>query len=261
MVYSVTDDGLDFFAEVVTNSSFTDVIDTIAVGDGVSNPSTTDQSMQNKLYSADTSSSNIEVKRGQSTGVIVFDITVSGGTEVPAGSDITELGFKSTSGDLLYRELRSNAETVNAGQTKTFEIIYTVLDEVPGETNTVITDVGREYIADCSIGNSNEIINTIAVGVSNTSVSSGNTAMYNEIYRDTDTANNITLETTSNVGEIDTKVSITADGAQASAGDEISEFGILTDNSTLVMHETRNTNVTLQSGDTKAFDIPFNMVR
>lgn len=93
-------------------------IEAVALGDGTSPVSATDTAMQNELH------------RGAFTRVDTpdsttreFVISVTGGTEIPADSTISEFGlFNSTTagaGTLIYHEVR-NPVTVRQGVTVEF---------------------------------------------------------------------------------------------------------------------------------------------
>lgn len=260
----ITDVGRDIIEEIVVGESSA-VLDEIAVGNATSGPSTSDTSMTSELHSADSSSSGVSATAGTGTGELQFDISVTGGTEVPADAEITEIGIKASDGTLVYHEIRSTAIDVPSGVTKTIEVKLFVKDEDPGETGRAIIDSGRELIADILLGNSAEFINTIAVGSSTNEgdVDSSDSGMFDEVYRDDDSQSNITLASTTNVGEIDAIVTLSAGNDasdEVSGGTDISEFGIFTDANSFIFHEIRNT-VTLQAGDTKTFKIPFTIVQ
>lgn len=114
-------------AEFIANRIFTDpasIADTVAVGDGTSSPSKTDTGLDNELYSGDTSESIISITDTGTDGVYDVTITVSGGTEVPAGSSLTEVGLFTADGTLVFRDVVAEA-LVESGDrvTRTIEFI------------------------------------------------------------------------------------------------------------------------------------------
>lgn len=261
MAHVYTDNGRDFVEDVLTGES-TETLTTISIGTGESAPSTGDTSLDSFEYEATPSSSNITIERGNTTGEIRVVIGFTGGTEVPADSDITEFGVKTSDNTLFYREVRSSAVTPASGETKNVEIRLFVEDNIISQQQ-VITDVGKEYIADALIGVSTDTLNTIAVGSGTNNVSASDTSLQNEIYRGTDNESNISLQSTSNTGTIDVEISLSAGpdtSDEVSPNAEISEFGVLTSSDVLVLHETR-VKIVLEENDTKKFTIPFTIIQ
>jgi hypothetical protein len=261
MVYVFTDDGRDFFENATVDPSYTEIIDTIAIGDGSSSPNNDDTSLDNSLFEADTTSNRVTIERGGGTGEIRATVEFTGGNEVPSDSEVREFGFKSSDDLLVYRERRSAAIDVPSGETRIVEI-RAFVEDADAESEQAITDVGREYIADRAIGNTTERIDTIAVGDSTGTVSDSNTLLDSPLYSADDSNNNVIVETTSNIGDVRAEITVTA-GSDPSdnvpANSEISEFGLFS-NGTLVLHEKR-TPVTLEGNDTKTFKIPLTIIQ
>jgi len=99
----------------------TELLDVVALGTGTATPTETDTSLANELYRSTRSDSNVSIDlSGSEPGEIVARITVSGGTEVSAGTTITEIGLLGDQDTLLYRETFSGV-TIDSGDRKTFE--------------------------------------------------------------------------------------------------------------------------------------------
>lgn len=122
MASTFTDDGEEWASEI-----FDQNLGIIAVGTGSSSPTEGDTALDNEIYRASTSDSNVSIDVGAGVGEVVCQITVSGGTEVPAGTTITEFGLYSLDGnDFLYREVPDTGTTVASGDRRTFEFELTV---------------------------------------------------------------------------------------------------------------------------------------
>lgn len=117
-----------------------------------------------------------------------------------------------------------------------------------------IPDVGRDWFADRSTDSSfGEYIDIVAVGSGDSSPSQSDTQLDAEEYRASKSSSNITVETTSNVGEIRCTISITGD-TEVPGGTDIWEFGLFSDGGVLLYREVRSSAVTVDSGDSKTFE-------
>lgn len=262
MSYKWTNDGRDFFEQAVVTNGTTPVINTILVGNGDSSPNNADTSLDNELYQNDTSSPNITITRGSGTGEIRATIELTGGTEVPSNSELIEFGFETDSSDFVYREVRGSPIDVAAGETVVVEI-RAFIEDADTESEQVITDVGREFVADAVIGNTTDGLQYIAVGKGTGTVSQSDTTLNNELYRGDKANSNVEISTTSNVGDVNAEITVTAGTDPSDNVDpnsEISEFGLLTGNAVLLLHEKRAA-VTLENNDTKTFDIPLTIIQ
>lgn len=128
MAHVISDVGKDWFANRAEDSSSSDYIDFVAVGSGNTAPSSSDTQLDVEEYRASKSDSNIEVKTTSNTGEIRCTVSITGGTEVTAGTEVWEFGLLSNGGTLLYREVRDSSVTVDSGDTKTFEFRITVTE-------------------------------------------------------------------------------------------------------------------------------------
>lgn len=128
MASVITDEGHNWLKDKVVNQEAGEKMYIVAVGDGTASPTASDTSLANELYRANDDDSNCVVTSTSNVGEVQFRITLSGGTEVPAGSTITEFGvFTSGTNELIYRETRSGV-TMDSGDRKTFEGNLTFTD-------------------------------------------------------------------------------------------------------------------------------------
>lgn len=262
MSFKWTDLGLDFFEGAIIDSTVTAVFDTVAVGTGTNSPSGNDTTLDNQVYQGDKSGTNVTIERGPGTGEIRTTIEITGGTEVPSGSDITEIGFFTDVGDLIYREVRSTSITVGSGESKVIEI-RTFVEDVIDDDDEILTTNGLNYVANRVIGETTAVINAIAIGSGTGTVSASDTTLANEIYRGYASDSNVALTQTSNIGEVRAEITISAGSDsddEVAAGAGISEFGLFTDTNILVFHEKRAV-LTLKNNDTKTFNIPLNIIQ
>lgn len=262
MVNVKPDEGRNFVEEA-TVDGISEVLDTVAVGTGDTAPTSSDTSLDAEVYSVADSNGNVTVEKTTNTGEIRFVVEVTGGTEVPAGTEIIELGALTTDDRLFYREVRSSPITVGSGETKVIEFRTRAVDEDTSSNSQAITTDGLDRIANIILGNSSDIIDVIAVGDSTNDVSASDTSMFSELTRDNSSSIDVTIESTSNVGEpeIRTTVAAGSDGDDdVAGGSNISEFGLIAEDGLLVFHETR-TPLTLEADDEKAFTIPFTTKR
>lgn len=93
-----------------------DPIDTIAVGTGDSPESTEDKALSNEVYRSDVTNENVRFPEVPDTTSSTYaSIDVVGGLEVPAETEITEVGvFIGGQNVLIYRDVR-NPVTVESG--------------------------------------------------------------------------------------------------------------------------------------------------
>jgi len=120
MTSVVPKEGLDWYRD----KSFNNVADTrpyiVAVGTGTTAVSSSDTSLDTFEYESNDDNGNCTVGPTSSVGEYEFKISVTGGMEVPADTDITEIGIKTDGANyFLYREVRS-AVTVPSGERVTF---------------------------------------------------------------------------------------------------------------------------------------------
>lgn len=120
MAYIVTDDGLDWFADRAI-PGISDELHTIAVGTDNTYPESGDQQLVSRVYQAPKTYDNCTIERSSNTGQINCSITITGGTHVDPGKSIFELGLKTESGELVYREVRDGAITIDDGERVTIE--------------------------------------------------------------------------------------------------------------------------------------------
>lgn len=134
------DEGLEFIKDRTLAEPETDgwQMWQVGVGTGTQAVAQTDTQLDNEVYRANNDDSNVAIEDSSTDGEIVVKITVSGGTEVPAGTSLTEFAIwavdpndeptdDTTDGKdrMLHREVRSGI-TLESGDRKTFQIIYNV---------------------------------------------------------------------------------------------------------------------------------------
>lgn len=116
---TVPDNGLERIGDLLKNDS-----SYIAVGSGA-NESTTASSLGSREYAAQSSNSNVEFIETGATGEYEAIITIKGGTEVSAGTTISEIGVfngdPAASGSLLFIDEFAGI-TVEAGHAEEFTV-------------------------------------------------------------------------------------------------------------------------------------------
>lgn len=135
------DEGLEWIAERVipTSNTADEELYSIAVGSGTTAPAAGDTQLAVEEYRGIKPYSNISFEdTSPAIGEVQCRVTVSGGTEVPAGTDITELGVfardpsisennvTDSDDSLIYREVRDSAVTIASGDRKTFSFTISV---------------------------------------------------------------------------------------------------------------------------------------
>lgn len=120
MAYIITDDGLDWFADRAI-PGISDELHYVAVGTDDTYPQSNDQQLGTRVYQAPESQNNCSITRSSSTGRINCSITLTGGTNVSPGTSIFEIGLKTESDELVYREVRDGAITIDDGERVTIE--------------------------------------------------------------------------------------------------------------------------------------------
>lgn len=121
---TTTDDGLEIVGDLLIGA-VSGQIDALALGSGTGSETTDATSLNNEEYRASTSNNNVELIETGQTGESELIIRVKGGTEVPAGTPITEMGAffngDGGGGTLIYID-NFDAKTVEAGHTEEFTI-------------------------------------------------------------------------------------------------------------------------------------------
>jgi len=126
----IPDEGRDWLSETAVGDITGESLYIVAVGDGQSTVSPADSSLDNELYRANDDNENVTVRSTSTVGEIKGRIAVTGGLEVPAGSDIHEFGlFVDDGSTLFFRQVDQNGTTVQSGDRKTFEFTNTVVNE------------------------------------------------------------------------------------------------------------------------------------
>lgn len=135
------DEGLEFTADRIIGAPEMEGWELwqVAVGTGSTSPQNTDTQLDVEEYRGDRDDSIVSIEDSSIDGRIIARITISGGTEVPAGTTITEFGLFAADSDnapaddtadaddrLLHREVRDSGVTIDSGDRKTFEITFDV---------------------------------------------------------------------------------------------------------------------------------------
>ena len=124
----IPDEGLDWISDYTVPGVPAPELQYVAIGTGTPNTESDDTSLESSEYRASIDGGNASIESTSSTGEIRASITVSGGTEVEADSDLTELGILTEEYDLVYREVR-NAVTVEQGERVTFEFTLSFVNQ------------------------------------------------------------------------------------------------------------------------------------
>jgi hypothetical protein len=88
---TTTDVGLEAISDVLIGSR-TAQIDALAIGTGTGTEATTATALGSEVFRASVSDSNVELIETGATGEAELILRVKGGTDVSAGTDITEVG-------------------------------------------------------------------------------------------------------------------------------------------------------------------------
>lgn len=121
---TTTDDGLEVVGDLLIGA-VSGQIDALAIGSGTGSETTDGTSLNNEEYRAPVTNSNVSLIETGQTGQSELVIRVKGGTEVPAGTPITEMGAffngEGGGGTLVFID-NFDAKTVEAGHTEEFTI-------------------------------------------------------------------------------------------------------------------------------------------
>ena len=105
----IPDEGLNWVADRAI-PGVDEPLQYIDVGDGTSFPEAGDSSLESRVYRANVDNSNCTIERSSNRGQINASITITGGTHVDPGTEITELGLLTDDDRLVYRETRAGIE-------------------------------------------------------------------------------------------------------------------------------------------------------
>jgi len=121
---TTTNDGLEVIGDLIIGNVDAE-IDAIAVGSGTGSEVDDASSLNNEEHRASVSDTNVEIIETGETGQSELIIRVKGGTEVPDGTPITEVGafFNGAGGGgtLVFVD-NFDATNVEAGHTEEFTI-------------------------------------------------------------------------------------------------------------------------------------------
>lgn len=121
---TTTNNGLEVIGDLLIGS-VSGQIDALAVGSGSGSEDVSATNLNNEEHRAAVSGNNVELVETGQTGESQLIIRVKGGTEVAAGTPITEIGafFNGAGGggELVFVD-EFNAVTVEAGHTEEFTV-------------------------------------------------------------------------------------------------------------------------------------------
>ena len=123
----IPDGGLNWMSDYISPGTTAPDLNYVEVGTGTVSTESDDKSLDDGVYRAPVDQGNASIESTSSTGEIRASITVSGGTEVEAGSELTELGIMTEEFDLVYREVRQ-AVTIEQGERVTFEFSLSLVN-------------------------------------------------------------------------------------------------------------------------------------
>ncbi|WP_153952858.1 hypothetical protein [Halosegnis longus] len=123
-----TIEGINWLADVITGDIDSEVT-TIAVGTGSTTPLRTDTELENEVYRTNTSNSNCSIRPTSNDGEMAFTINISGGTEVPDQTEITEFALftDESTPRMVYREVTSG-RLITEGDRVGFELTCSAID-------------------------------------------------------------------------------------------------------------------------------------
>lgn len=120
----LTDDGREWYGDKAIDAVATR-LESVAVGTGSGSEDPDSSTLANETYRNDISSANVEIVEVDAVGSLEASIEVTGGTEVPAGAKITELGVFADGvnggGTLVWID-EFAAVTVEGGHTEVFSV-------------------------------------------------------------------------------------------------------------------------------------------
>jgi len=122
---TITDTAFDWYQERAIGATDA-VIDTVAVGNGTGSESDPSSGLSNTVYQGTTALNIVEISPGANLGELVAEIEVTGGTEIPAGTEVSEM-MASVSGDSVIIGVDNfSAVPVESGQTENFSMPITI---------------------------------------------------------------------------------------------------------------------------------------
>lgn len=127
---TTTDDGREWISEKVQGNE-SDAIDTIALGTGTGNEGSGAQSLANEVHRAHRSNSDVTFPEGNNPGEFEAVINITGGAEVPDGTEITEIGVFAggeDGSDTLIVIDEFSKVTVDQGHTEEFYIPISITE-------------------------------------------------------------------------------------------------------------------------------------
>lgn len=130
-----------------------------------------------------------------------------------------------------------------------------------------VTDDWLELLSDIALGNADDEIHAVAVGIGIGNEDTGADSLANEVYRSNKNFNDCYFEETGDTGEFTAHLEVTAGGGTANISvqnpdeNEITEIGVFTEQGELVVIDEFASAVTIPSGHTEEFTIDGNYTR
>ena len=115
---TVTDAGLNWYQDRSIGAE-TGQIDEVAVGSGSGSESATTDGLESEEYRGSAEDTNVSFNRTE-TGRLEAAITIQGGTEVPAGTEISEMLIEVSGAQVIIAIDNFSAVTVVSGNNEEF---------------------------------------------------------------------------------------------------------------------------------------------
>ena len=111
----ITNDGLKWYRDISVGDD--ENIDAVALGTGITETSISDTSLQNEVYRGTKSDINVTIRKGDNYNEFDVYIDVTGGSQISAGTEITEIGVFAESGTsdevMIARDVFNSVELVS----------------------------------------------------------------------------------------------------------------------------------------------------
>lgn len=129
-----------------------------------------------------------------------------------------------------------------------------------------VTDDGLERVSDVALGNEDDEIHEVAVGIGTGNEGTGANSLANEVYRSNKNNGDCYFVETSADGDFEAHIEVTAGGSTANVTtsnpdeNDITEIGVFFEGGQLLVID-EFTAVTIPSGHTEEFAVPVNITR
>lgn len=116
---TVTDNGIDYFQDRGIGTA-NGPIDTVVLGTGSGSESETSSGVDSQAYSGTDSNGNITIESVSQTGRFEARVEIQGGTEVPGGTEITEMAIRASADGVCVAIDTFESVKVKTGETEEF---------------------------------------------------------------------------------------------------------------------------------------------